>query len=121
MQTSCQAEGLGGSDQSRGGLNRGPGIERRPSAAQFFYDFDQPSHVHAIHLLPEIDRFLDLGAGEAAAVLRGTRGQTCFAHATNYLIDTKCSVIMDVEATWAIGQAEMRASLAMIDWTEVAY
>ncbi len=41
-----------------------------------------------------------------------------FAYATNYLIDTKSSVIMDVEATRAIRQAEVGASQTMLDRTE---
>jgi hypothetical protein len=40
------------------------------------------------------------------------------SYATNYLIDTKSSVIMDVEATRAIRQAEVGAARAMIDRTE---
>jgi transposase len=41
-----------------------------------------------------------------------------FAYATNYLIDTKSSVIVDVEATRAIRQAEVGASRTMLDRTE---
>lgn len=41
-----------------------------------------------------------------------------FAYATNYLIDTRSSVIMDVEATRAIRQAEVGASRTMLDRTE---
>jgi hypothetical protein len=40
------------------------------------------------------------------------------SYATNYLIDTKSSVIMDVEATRAIRQAEVGAARTMIDRTE---
>lgn len=41
-----------------------------------------------------------------------------FAYATNYLIDTQNSVIMDVKATRAIRQAEVGASQKMLDRTE---
>jgi hypothetical protein len=41
-----------------------------------------------------------------------------FAYATNYLIDTDHGVILDVEATRAIRQAEVGASRTMIDRTE---
>lgn len=34
------------------------------------------------------------------------RSQVCFAYATNYLIDTQHAIILDVEATRAIRQAE---------------
>jgi len=40
-----------------------------------------------------------------------------FAYATNYLIDTDNAVILDVEASRAIRQAEVGASRAMIDRT----
>jgi transposase len=46
------------------------------------------------------------------------RGAAFFAYADNYLIDVKYGVIMDVEASRAIRQAEVRASKTMIERTE---
>jgi transposase len=46
------------------------------------------------------------------------KGHAFFAYATNYLIDTDHGVILDVEATRAIRQAEVGASRTMIDRTE---
>ena len=46
------------------------------------------------------------------------RGAAFFAYADNYLIDAKFGVIMDVEASRAIRQAEVRASKTMIERTE---
>ncbi len=46
------------------------------------------------------------------------RGAAFFAYADNYLIDVKFGVIMDVEASRAIRQAEVRASKTMIERTE---
>jgi transposase len=46
------------------------------------------------------------------------RGPAFFAYADNYLIDVKFGVIMDVEATRAIRQAEVGAAKTMIDRTE---
>ena len=46
------------------------------------------------------------------------RGAAFFAYANNYLIDVKFGVIMDVEASRAIRQAEVRASKTMIERTE---
>ena len=46
------------------------------------------------------------------------RGPAFFAYADNYLIDVKCGVIVDVEATRAIRQAEVGAAKTMIDRTE---
>jgi hypothetical protein len=46
------------------------------------------------------------------------RGPAFFAHADNYLIDVKFGVIMDVEASRAIRQAEVGAAKTMIERTE---
>ena len=46
------------------------------------------------------------------------RGAAFFAYADNYLIDVKFGVIMDVEASRAIRQAEVGASKTMIERTE---
>lgn len=46
------------------------------------------------------------------------KGHAFFAYATNYLIDTDNGVILDVEATRAIRQAEVGAARTMIDRTE---
>src|SRR2546422_7508863 len=46
------------------------------------------------------------------------RGPAFFAYADNYLVDVKCGVIMDVEATRAIRQAEVGAAKTMIERTE---
>ena len=46
------------------------------------------------------------------------RGPAFFAYADNYLIDLKCGVIMDVEASRAIRQAEVGAAKTMIERTE---
>jgi transposase len=46
------------------------------------------------------------------------RGPAFFAYADNYLIDVKVGIIMDVEATRAIRQAEVGAARTMIERTE---
>jgi hypothetical protein len=46
------------------------------------------------------------------------RGPAFFAYADNYLIDVKLGIIMDVEATRAIRQAEVGAARTMIERTE---
>lgn len=46
------------------------------------------------------------------------RGPALFAYANNYLIDVKFGVIMDVEASRAIRQAEVGAAKTMIERTE---
>jgi len=46
------------------------------------------------------------------------RGPAFFAYADNYLIDVKFGVIMDVEASRAIRQAEVSAAKTMVERTE---
>jgi hypothetical protein len=46
------------------------------------------------------------------------RGTAFFGYADNYLIDLKVGIIMDVEATRAIRQAEVGAARTMIERTE---
>jgi hypothetical protein len=46
------------------------------------------------------------------------KGHAFFAYADNYLIDLKVAIIVDVEATRAIRQAEVGAARTMIDRTE---
>ena len=53
---------------------------------------------------------------DPASQWTGARGGPAyFAHSTNYLIDTDNAVIMDVEATRSIRQAEVGAVRTMID------
>lgn len=49
------------------------------------------------------------------------RGPAFFAYADNYLIDVKCGVIVDVEASRAIRQAEVGAAKTMIARTEARF
>ena len=46
------------------------------------------------------------------------RGPAFFAYADNYLIDVKFGIILDVEASRAIRQAEVEAAKTMIERTE---
>ena len=59
-----------------------------------------------------------LSPADPAARWTGAHGgQAFFAYATNYLIDLDHAVIVDVEATTAIRQAEVTAARRMIDRT----
>jgi transposase len=49
------------------------------------------------------------------------RGPAFFAYADNYLIDVKFGIIMDVQASRAIRQAEVGAAKTMIDRTEECF
>ena len=46
------------------------------------------------------------------------KGPAFFAYADNYLIDVQCGVIVDVEASRAIRQAEVGAARTMLERTE---
>jgi transposase len=56
-------------------------------------------------------------ADPAAQWTGAMRGSAFFAYATNYLIDPRHAVILDVEATRAIQQAEVGAARTMLDRT----
>ena len=49
---------------------------------------------------------------------RRSQRHAFFAYADNYLIDLKAAIIVDVEATRAIRQAEVGAARTMIERTE---
>jgi Transposase DDE domain len=94
-------------------------------SAQLFYDFRIEDHVPADH---EAFGAASLGPpkfvakSDPAAQWTGAhKGHAFFAYATNYLIDTDHGVIVDVEATRAIRQAEVGASRTMIDRTQARF
>jgi hypothetical protein len=51
----------------------------------------------------------------SAALTSKGKSKIAFAYGTNYLIDTKAAIIVDVEASPARGTAEVAATLAMIE------
>jgi hypothetical protein len=58
-------------------------------------------------------------SADSAARWTGAHGgQAFFAYSTNYLIDLANAVIVDIEASTAIGQAEVTAQRTMIDRTQ---
>ena len=56
-------------------------------------------------------------ADPAAQWTGAQKGHAFFAYATNYLVDTDHAIIVDVETTRAIRQAEVGAARTMIDRT----
>jgi transposase len=66
---------------------------------------------------PVTPKFISL-ADPAARWTGANGGLAFFAYCTNYLIDLKCAVIVDVEATTAVRQAEVTAQQRMIDRTQ---
>lgn len=66
---------------------------------------------------PVVPKFIS-PADPAARWTAAHGGQAFFAYLTNYLIDLKHAVIMDVEATTAVRQAEVGAARTMIGRTQ---
>jgi hypothetical protein len=57
-------------------------------------------------------------SGPAAQWTGALKGRAFFAYADNYLIDVRFGVIVDVEASRAIRQAEVGAARTMLERTE---
>src|SRR5436190_21154049 len=66
---------------------------------------------------PVVPKFVS-PADPAARWTGANGGLAFFAYCTNYLIDLKSAVIVDVEATTAVRQAEVTAQQRMIDRTQ---
>lgn len=63
---------------------------------------------------PVVPKFIS-PADPASRWTGASGGRAFFAYCTNYLIDLKCAVILDVEATTAVRQAEVTAQNRMLD------
>ena len=63
---------------------------------------------------PVVPKFVS-SADPASRWTGANGGLAFFAYSTNYLIDLKCAVILDVEATTAVRQAEVEAQHRMLD------
>ena len=125
----CLEEGLVGGegfavDASliRADANRqrcGPGSEGLPPEAatravsEYLAVLDDAAFGAATPVVP---KFLS-PADPAARYTSAHGGQAQFCYATNYLIDVENAVIMDVEATTAVRQAEVTAAKTMIERT----
>lgn len=66
---------------------------------------------------PVVPKFIS-AADPASRWTAANGGLAFFAYCTNYLIDLKHAVIMDVEATTAVRQAEVTAQRVMLDRTQ---
>jgi hypothetical protein len=65
---------------------------------------------------PVVPKFISI-ADPASRWTGANGGLAFFAYCTNYLVDLKHAVIMDVEATTAVRQAEVTAQRVMLDRT----
>jgi transposase len=126
----CIAEGLVGgegfavdasmikADANR--QNSTPGDEWEPpddpghAVREYLAVLDEAAFGGATPVVPKF-----ISAADPASRWTGANGGLAFfAYCTNYLIDLKHAVIMDVEATTAVRQAEVTAQRIMIDRTQ---
>lgn len=126
----CMAEGLVGGDgfavdasmiKADANRQRGvPGSEGLPPGAanravrEYLSVLDDAAFGGATPVVPKFISPSDPAARWTAA----NGGLAFFAYCTNYLIDLKCAVILDVEATTAVRQAEVTAQCRMIERTQ---
>ncbi len=126
----CIAEGLVGgegfavdasmikADANR--QNSTPGDEWEPpddpghAVREYLAVLDEAAFGGATPVVPKF-----ISAADPASHWTGANGGLAyFAYCTNYLIDLKHAVIMDVEATTAVRQAEVTAQRVMLDRTQ---
>jgi transposase len=84
---------------------------------EYLATLDDPAYGTASEVTPKFVSPSDPAAQWTGAL----RNAAFFAYADNYLIDVKFGVIMDVQASRAIRQAEVGASRAMIERTETCF
>ena len=89
----------------------------RRAVKEYLATLDDPAFGAASVVTPKF-----ISPSDPAAQWTGAlRNAAFFAYADNYLIDVKFGVIMDVEASRAIRQAEVGASQTMIERTEACF
>src|SRR5450432_2474028 len=86
----------------------------RRSVREYLDTLDEAAWGAASETVPKFISRLDPAAQWTGA----HKGHAFFAYADNYLIDLKAAIIVDVEATRAIRQAEVGAARTMIERTE---
>jgi transposase len=98
--------------------NKGIDPERaRRAVKEYLATLDDPVYGAASDVTPKFVSPSDPAAQWTGAL----RNAAFFAYANNYLIDVKFGIIMDVEASRAIRQAEVGASQTMIERTEACF
>ena len=90
-------------------------VER--AVQDYLANLDNPAWGAASEVVPKFVAPADPAAQWTGAL----RNAAFFAYADNYLIDVKFGIIMDVEASRAIRQAEVGASQTMIERTEATF
>ena len=92
-------------------------ITARRAVRDYLANLDEPAWGAATEVVPKFVAPADPAAQWTGAL----RNAAFFAYADNYLIDVKFGIIMDVEASRAIRQAEVGASQTMITRTEATF
>ena len=90
-------------------------VER--AVADYIATLDDPAWGAATDVTPKFVAPADPAAQWTGAL----RSAAFFAYADNYLIDTEHGIILDVEASRAIRQAEVGASQIMLERTETTF
>src|SRR5215813_11465985 len=88
--------------------------EMRRSVQEYLDTLDDAAWGEASEVKPKFVSRSDPAAQWTGAL----KGHAFFAYATNYLIDMDHGVIVDVEATRAVRQAEVGAARTMLERTE---
>ena len=91
--------------------------QARRAVREYLATLDDPAYGAASDVTPKFVSPSDPAAQWTGAL----RNAAFFAYANNYLIDVKFGIIMDVEASRAIRQAEVGASQTMIERTEACF
>lgn len=91
--------------------------QARRAVKEYLATLDDPAYGAASDVSPKFVSPSDPAAQWTGAL----RNAAFFAYANNYLIDVKYGIIMDVEASRAIRQAEVGASQTMIERTEARF
>jgi len=92
-------------------------VPARRAVKEYLAALDDPAYGAASDVTPKFVSPSDPAAQWTGAL----RNAAFFAYADNYLIDVKFGIIMDVEASRAIRQAEVGASQTMIERTEACF
>jgi len=89
----------------------------RRAVKEYLATLDDPAYGAASEVTPKFVSPSDPAAQWTGAL----RNAAFFAYANNYLIDVKFGIIMDVQASRAIRQAEVGASRTMLERTEACF
>ena len=103
--------------RARSGARGSDPEQARRAVKEYLATLDAPAYGAASDVTPKFVSPSDPAAQWTGAL----RNAAFFAYANNYLIDVKFGIIMDVEASRAIRQAEIGASQTMIEQTEACF